>query len=372
MELSSRPTPVVLVADDEPTMLALVSRHVRALGYDVLEASEGETAWHHAAKNLPDLVILDVMMPGMSGWEVCRRVREHVALAHTGVIMLTGIGESLNELTSPLYGADAYIDKPFEFKELDEKIYAVLKARGHAAITIEPPPPSGVDLGDDDLAEQDEPLLDRSLRSGNLDAVVTMGDDDDDDGEDEDDEDSMALTLRAPPNGSSPTSKMNRSKQVVQIKRSGSSKPAPKASKATTSASAKVAKATKSTKAAKSVKAAKPAKAAKTAKTTKATKAAKGTKASRTTPKKVVAKSRAGTTKQGEKNGSSKAKKTTATKASAKKGAPAKKAPSKGASRTGAKAATSPKRPAKKSNTSASPKTSAKSKVSAKKNTRKK
>jgi hypothetical protein len=78
---------------------------------------------------LPDLVILDVMMPGMSGWEVCRKIREAVSLAHTGVIMLTGIGENLNEMTSPLYGADTYLDKPFEFSLLDEKVKEVLATR---------------------------------------------------------------------------------------------------------------------------------------------------------------------------------------------------------------------------------------------------
>ena len=55
MDMSNRTTPVVLVADDEPSMLALVSRHVKTLGYEVLEASDGETAWGHAAKRLLDL-----------------------------------------------------------------------------------------------------------------------------------------------------------------------------------------------------------------------------------------------------------------------------------------------------------------------------
>jgi DNA-binding response OmpR family regulator len=78
---------------------------------------------------LPDLVVLDVMMPGMSGWEVCRKIREDIALAHTGVVMLTGIGENLNQMTSPLYGADAYIDKPFEFEDFDDKVRDTLKSR---------------------------------------------------------------------------------------------------------------------------------------------------------------------------------------------------------------------------------------------------
>src|SRR3954463_238717 len=85
---------VVLIADDEPSTVAMLSSHLRSGGYAVLEASDGDQAWELAHEHLPHLVILDVMMPGMSGWEVCRKIREAVSLAHTGVIMLTGIGES--------------------------------------------------------------------------------------------------------------------------------------------------------------------------------------------------------------------------------------------------------------------------------------
>jgi DNA-binding response OmpR family regulator len=123
--------PMVLVADDEPTMLELVTRHLRSIEpkLEVIEASDGDEAWRLARERLPDLVVLDVMMPGMSGWEVCRKIRQDAALAHTGVLMLTGIGESLNEATSPLFGADEYIDKPFDFEKLDEKIKGVLHKR---------------------------------------------------------------------------------------------------------------------------------------------------------------------------------------------------------------------------------------------------
>jgi DNA-binding response OmpR family regulator len=124
--------PVVLIADDEPTMLELVARHLRSLDkpkMEVIEASDGDEAWRLARERLPDLVVLDVMMPGMSGWEVCRKIRQDAAFAHTGVLMLTGIGESLNEATSPLFGADDYIDKPFDFEDLDRKILGVLRRR---------------------------------------------------------------------------------------------------------------------------------------------------------------------------------------------------------------------------------------------------
>jgi DNA-binding response OmpR family regulator len=125
---------VVLIADDEPSTVAMLSSHLRSKGYSVLEASDGDQAWELAHEHLPHLVILDVMMPGMSGWEVCRKIREAVSLAHTGVVMLTGIGESLNEMTSPLYGADAHVDKPFEFAVLDAKIKETLERRKQGAL----------------------------------------------------------------------------------------------------------------------------------------------------------------------------------------------------------------------------------------------
>jgi CheY-like chemotaxis protein len=125
---------VVLVADDEPSTLALLGRHLRSKGYSVLEANDDDQAWELAHEHLPHLVVLDVMMPGMSGWEVCRKIREAVSLAHTGVIMLTGIGETLNEMTSPLYGADAHLDKPFEFAELDRRIAETLERRRAGAL----------------------------------------------------------------------------------------------------------------------------------------------------------------------------------------------------------------------------------------------
>jgi len=122
----------VLIAEDEPAMLSLVSRHAKNLGFHVVEASDGDAAWTLAQAHTPDLVILDVMMPGMSGWEVCKRIK-HAAdgqLAGTGVIMLTGIGESLNDMTSPLFMADGWLNKPFDFPDLDAKIAEVLDKHG--------------------------------------------------------------------------------------------------------------------------------------------------------------------------------------------------------------------------------------------------
>ena len=125
----SEEIPVILVADDDPDMLALVTRHLRTMKCEVHEATDGEMALELGRKAKPDLFILDVMMPGKSGWEVCKAIREDSDLKECAVIVLTGIGEQLNSLTSPLYGADASIDKPFEFPELDFKIRKVLSDR---------------------------------------------------------------------------------------------------------------------------------------------------------------------------------------------------------------------------------------------------
>ncbi len=126
---------LVLVAEDEPAMLSLVTRHLKSLGFSVIEAGEGDVAWELAQQHHPDLVLLDVMMPGMSGWEVCKRLKGPASegrFSSTGVIMLTGIGENLNDMTSPLFAADAWLNKPFEFTDLDVKIAETLARYGKA------------------------------------------------------------------------------------------------------------------------------------------------------------------------------------------------------------------------------------------------
>jgi DNA-binding response OmpR family regulator len=169
----------VLVADDEPSMLALLSAYIRSKGYRVLEASDGDMAWQLAHEHLPNVVVLDVMMPGMSGWEVCKKIRESVSLAHTGVVMLTGIGENLNELTSPLYGADAYIDKPFEFAELEARIKETLERRRDGALGR---PDGGAEEEDESEEEDDE---DSEEEDSEDDGDVDSEDEDSEDDEDE-------------------------------------------------------------------------------------------------------------------------------------------------------------------------------------------
>jgi DNA-binding response OmpR family regulator len=154
MAQDSSLTPTILVAEDEPAMLSLVARHLGNQGYRVLEAPDGAVAWELAQEHTPDLVVLDVMMPEMSGWDVCRKIKSHAAggpFERTGVIMLTGIGESLNELTSPLFQADEHLDKPFDFADLDKAIRATLARYGKSVPT--PPGPSAVAAPEVDEAE---------------------------------------------------------------------------------------------------------------------------------------------------------------------------------------------------------------------------
>ena len=130
--MTSPKKPRVLIADDDLEILGLTRSLLWRRGFEVLEASDGDEAMRQLLENHPDLVVLDVMMPGQSGWEVCRSIRETDSLKDTGVIMLTGVGERLNEMTSPLYGADAFLDKPFDFAALDQLITEVLDKRGYA------------------------------------------------------------------------------------------------------------------------------------------------------------------------------------------------------------------------------------------------
>ncbi len=128
----TKQTQTVLIADDDPEILSLTRSIMRRRNLRVLEASDGDEAIRLILENQPDLVVLDVMMPGQTGWEVCRSIRETDSLKGIGIIMLTGIGEQMNEMTSPLYGADAHLDKPFDPSELDRIVTSVLEKRAVA------------------------------------------------------------------------------------------------------------------------------------------------------------------------------------------------------------------------------------------------
>ncbi len=121
--------PRILLADDDMELTRMLRRDLEKHGYDVCEAYDGAEALDVVREKRPQLLVLDVMMPVKNGWEVCRILRSDPELATIPVIMLTGIGPNLNELTSPLYGADDYLDKPVRLPELREHIARLLESR---------------------------------------------------------------------------------------------------------------------------------------------------------------------------------------------------------------------------------------------------
>ena len=116
----------ILVAEDDQELLASITRHLSGLPAEIVATSDGREALHLTQSKKPNLALLDVIMPSISGWEVCRAIRKDEALAATGIIIMTGIGQRLNAITSPLYGADMFINKPFEMDELHRKVQQVL------------------------------------------------------------------------------------------------------------------------------------------------------------------------------------------------------------------------------------------------------
>jgi DNA-binding response OmpR family regulator len=120
----------VLVVDDDPTVREVVVTYLRAAEHEVVEAGDGETALerHHDAPS--DLVVLDLMLPGIDGIEVCRRLRED---GDVPVIMLTALGEETDRVVGLEVGADDYVTKPFSPRELVLRVDSVLRRTGPPA-----------------------------------------------------------------------------------------------------------------------------------------------------------------------------------------------------------------------------------------------
>ena len=112
----------ILVVDDDPEIVSMLSTRLTARGYKVSSAGDGHRALELAKRERPDIVLLDVMMPGKSGWEVARALKQDPVTQSIKIVMVTAIGHQVNEITSPLYGADAHLDKPFEFEKLEKII----------------------------------------------------------------------------------------------------------------------------------------------------------------------------------------------------------------------------------------------------------
>ncbi len=117
----------ILIVDDEPQINRMLNIRMKANGYDTLSAFDGEQALEQAKLHHPDLIILDVMMPKMDGFEVCRRLKLDTSLKDIPVIMLSVKVEEGARDWAAVSGADDYLSKPFEAEELLEKIKKLLK-----------------------------------------------------------------------------------------------------------------------------------------------------------------------------------------------------------------------------------------------------
>jgi DNA-binding response OmpR family regulator len=130
----------VLVVDDEPTIVEVVARYIERAGYVTYEAGDGPEALRLADLHHPDLVVLDLMLPGIDGIEVMRRLHERLG-ERAAVILLTARGEESDRLVGLRRGADDYVVKPFSPAELVARVDAVMRRISRAAETEDPGEP---------------------------------------------------------------------------------------------------------------------------------------------------------------------------------------------------------------------------------------
>ncbi len=130
MDIFPRVNQRILVVDDEPDITALVAYHLAKEGYRVSTAHSGPEALASASEQRPDLVVLDLMLPGMSGYEVLQALRSRSETSEVGVVLLTARGNEADRIKGLTHGADDYVVKPFSPQELVLRVRAVLRRLG--------------------------------------------------------------------------------------------------------------------------------------------------------------------------------------------------------------------------------------------------
>ncbi len=129
----------ILLVDDERDLLSLLDFNLRAAGFETLLATTGEQALSHLRRRVPDIVLLDLMLPDVPGTEVCRQLKSDPRTKHVPVVMLTAKGEEVDRVVGFELGADDYVTKPFSVRELVLRLKAVLRRAGAARTTERPP-----------------------------------------------------------------------------------------------------------------------------------------------------------------------------------------------------------------------------------------
>ncbi len=131
--------PSVLVIDDERDLLSLLDFNLRSAGFETLLATTGEEALSVLRRRLPDIVLLDLMLPDISGTEVCRQMKADPHTRHVPVVMLTAKGEEVDRIVGFELGADDYVTKPFSVREVVLRLKSVLRRAGAVRAAERPP-----------------------------------------------------------------------------------------------------------------------------------------------------------------------------------------------------------------------------------------
>jgi DNA-binding response OmpR family regulator len=127
MSVQQRTAQRILVVDDDKEIVRLVQAYLEQAGFQVLTAHDGETALHSLRRDRPDLVVLDLMLPDRDGWDITRLVRRDTVLAKTPIIMLTARVEDADKIVGLELGADDYVTKPFNPREVVARVRSVLR-----------------------------------------------------------------------------------------------------------------------------------------------------------------------------------------------------------------------------------------------------
>jgi len=144
--------PAILIVDDERDLLSVLDFNLRQAGFETLLAASGAEAQAHLRRRVPDLVVLDLMLPDVSGTDVCRAIKSEPRTKHVPVMMLTAKGEEVDKVVGFELGADDYVTKPFSVRELVLRVRAVLRRASGAAPprggerAVEPVGPLRVDV----------------------------------------------------------------------------------------------------------------------------------------------------------------------------------------------------------------------------------
>jgi two-component system alkaline phosphatase synthesis response regulator PhoP/two-component system response regulator ResD len=166
-------TDTILLVDDDPNIIGLARMYLEQDGFRVLSAGEGNAALKKIINNAPNLVVLDLMLPGLDGWEICRRVR---AESDVPIIMLTARNDDIDKIVGLELGADDYLTKPFNPRELVARVKAILRRTERRT----QPPDGNKPIVMDNLAiypERREVVVDQQpvdLRMKEFDLLLTL------------------------------------------------------------------------------------------------------------------------------------------------------------------------------------------------------